>query len=173
MDTLFHAKIGFLEQACGCERTSKEDLVAKSIIKKVVEDATAPADQSAPEATLASVSNYNEEKSARKVSTPMEAPTSCAASTPMLAAARVEEYSRPGSAYVKRDSGSLPPPPPSRAGRALSHGQSTRRVREGRGALGTVNTSERRMMNTDERGGTMVDSKDKQLKQEFNMMTLA
>merc|ERR1711939_60915 len=109
----------------GCERTSKEELVTKSIIKKVVE---------VPEvhhAELEPMSSADSEKS--KANTKPEIPTTKSPAQPTVA-----EYSRPGSAYVKRDAGAgLPPPPPTRAGRPLVHGQGTRRVREaGRGHAG-------------------------------------
>lgn len=108
-------------EECGCERTGKEELVAKSIIKKVVE---VPDEAPAVEAeqrvsTKAGKPKFNATKPSSFVIKP-------------AAQITVAEYSRPGSAYVKRDAGAgLPPPPPTRAGRPLAHGQATRRVREG------------------------------------------
>lgn len=68
-------------------------------------------------------------------------------SGPKLApAASLDHYSRPGSSYVKHNSDvsgmGMPPAPPSRAGRALAHGQATRKVRressgrQSRGSMG-------------------------------------
>merc|ERR1711998_389737 len=118
-------------EECGCERTGKEELVAKSIIKKVVEVPEVPDEAPAVEAeqrvaTKAAKPKFNAPKPNSFMMKPTAQPT-------------VAEYSRPGSAYVKRDAGAgLPPPPPTRAGRPLAHGQATRRVREGasRGSSG-------------------------------------
>ena len=90
----------------------------------------------------------------------------------------VEEYSRPGSAYVKRDFGGMPsfgaPPPPTRAGRPLAHGQATRKVRTPTKVVGMgpirETTNEMSVMGTcvvpGSRGG-----KNPQV-QNFNMMVI-
>jgi len=122
-----------LFEAKGCTRTSKEDLVAKSVIKKVVaipEDniLSSPAStmqQSAPEAGLP---RAGAPKPSYKPSFNF---TVGGMSVKPKAKPTIEEYSRPGSAYVKRDgAGALPPPPPPRAGRSLAHGMATRKVRD-------------------------------------------
>merc|ERR1711871_1849531 len=128
-------------EAKGCTRTSKEDLVAKSVIKKVVE---------LPEDNILS-----SPASTTQQSIPGGAPPRAAATKPSYKPSfnftvggmsvkpkpkpTIEEYSRPGSAYVKRDgAGALPPPPPTRAGRSLAHGMATRKVRDGPGSRGST-----------------------------------
>lgn len=119
-------------EACGCERTSKEELVAKSIIKKVVE--TPPVDCPAEGGAAKHEAVQVEQPVPTKPEKGTMASNGSNGFSMTSVQSTVAEYSRPGSAYVKRDAaGGLPPPPPTRAGRPLAHGQATRRIREGPG----------------------------------------
>jgi len=182
-------------EARGCERSSKADLIEKSIIKKVADVPAAGCDLPEQPVHVAKPSMRHLDQSRPTSAATSEtsslasfetstcskdsSPTSSRGSTPSVpesrgatpstptkskpfefskkksfekslrascpefsasmkaapAAAPVNEfYSRPGSAYVKKDTGAsmgMPPPPPSRHGRALAHGETTRKVRNG------------------------------------------
>merc|ERR1711907_789452 len=103
----------------GCERSSKEELVAKSIIKKVPQEERA---EMAHSSKVAVDSKPTSSPVALQVRNKREGEVRSAA---------LEHYSRPGSSYAKynKGTGAMPPPPPTRAGRPLAHGQHTRTVR--------------------------------------------
>jgi len=143
----------------GCTRSSKEELIAKSIIRKVEMPAGEPMAEGAAAANTGAEESvqedwevlgssqreavhegFEEDEEVAAITTkvsammkPVKAPSS-SSYKPMLtgAAPALDHYSRPGSAYVKYNKGGpagMPPPPPSRAGRPLAHGVATRTVR--------------------------------------------
>merc|ERR1712199_124945 len=124
----------------GCERSSKEELVAKSIIKKVPQEERAEMAHSSKVAVDSKPSAVDSKPSAveSKPSAVESKPTSSPVALQVrnkregeVRSAALEHYSRPGSSYAKynKGTGAMPPPPPTRAGRPLAHGQHTRTVR--------------------------------------------